>query len=744
MKKIFTTFLITCILIPFGFSQTVNLIPYPTELTLGKGTFQVTSNTTIMGDEKARAAGEFLAEVLSEATNSGLTFTYSNNPVIQNNTVTLLRTDEAALGKEGYRLEITPKSIFIRAHESNGFLMAIQTMRQLMPKEGKTVKIPALTILDTPEFAWRGMLFDVGRHFFSKDFIMRYIDLLSFYKMNVLHWHLTEDQGWRIEIKKYPELTRVGAWRTEPDGTRYGGFYTQEEIREVVAYAQSRGVEIVPEIEMPGHSLAALTAYPELSCTGGPFEVANSWGVFEDVYCPGKENTFRFLEDVLTEVIDLFPSKYIHIGGDECPKDRWMQCPDCQRRIKEEGLEDEAELQSYFIKRIEHFLNSKGKNLTGWDETLEGGLAPNATVQVWREWKFAEEAASQGHDVVMSPTSHCYFDGSPERLTLEKVYTFYPVSENLPPELAKHILGAECCLWSEHIDSGEKMDYRTFPRILALSEILWNGKNRQRYAEFHERVTREYPRLQNMGVKYSPEGPVYTIDYEYDAANKEFVGKITRLSPGFEFRYTLDGSNPVYSSPTLQQDEFRFKAPAQVKVQSFQNGYPLGLMAESQFIDHLALGAEVTFLNPVSSSYPGKSNNNLCDGMLATESFSDGYWQGINYEDLVAIIDMKEVKPIQNIALSMLTNTNSWILFPFSVNFEVSENGTDYTGAGSCLNDLPLKTPGALKKQFGIHLEKPVKARYIKVTAKNPGLLPEWHRARYNGAWIFFDEVVVR
>jgi hexosaminidase len=359
------------------------------------------------------------------------------------------------------------------------------------------------------------MHLDVGRHFFPVEFIKKYIDLLASYKLNTFHWHLTEDQGWRIEIKKYPRLTEIGSKRkdTTGDGTPYGGFYTQEQIREVVKYANERFVAIVPEIEMPGHSLAALTAYPELSCTGGPFEVGTKWGVFEDVYCAGNEKTFNFLKDVLNEVIALFPGKYIHIGGDECPKNRWKVCAKCQRRMKVNNLKSEEELQSYFIRKIDRFLASKGRKLVGWDEILEGGLSKGAAVMSWRGTEGGIAAAKSGHDVVMTPTSHCYFDyyqGIPEKepkaiggfIPIDTVYLFEPVPPSLPVKQAKYILGAQGNVWTEYIADEKHAEYMVLPRLLAMSEVVWSDKNSRNFEDFKVRLEGHFPRLSTRGYNF--------------------------------------------------------------------------------------------------------------------------------------------------------------------------------------------------------------------------------------------------
>jgi hexosaminidase len=428
---------------------------------------------------------------------------------------------DTSLGEEGYELTVAPTSVVLRAPQAQGLFYGVQTFRQLLPPEAerparnrtkvaKTWRIPCTRIIDQPRYPWRGMLLDCCRHFMAKDFVKRYIDLLAYHKMNVLHWHLTEDQGWRIEIKRYPRLTAIGAWRGEGD-ERHGGFYTQEDIRDIVAYARSRHVTIVPEIEMPGHSVAALAAYPELSCTGGPFKVSTRWGVHEDVYCAGNERTFEFLEGVLSEVIDLFPSEFIHVGGDECPKQRWKACAKCQARMKAEGLRDEGELQSYFIRRIDKFLTGKGRRLVGWDEILEGGLAPNATVQSWRGMSGAVAAAKAGHDVISSPTSHCYLDYAQSRepgeptwmgfIDLKTAYSFEPTPPQLDPEQARHVLGAEGNMWTEHAPQ-ERVDHQVFPRLCALAEVTWSPAQRRDWKGFQERMKTHYRRLDALGVHY--------------------------------------------------------------------------------------------------------------------------------------------------------------------------------------------------------------------------------------------------
>jgi len=509
------------------------IIPAPVSIKEMPGNFTFTEKSqiilSVVNDENKLAA-DFLAGLVKNPTGLVLTVIQGNKAASGS---VLMSIDTSVANAEGYTLTVTPKRIVIKARTAIGLFYAVQTIRQLLPPDVEkdsvvsnlTLKVPSCEIADEPRFGYRGMHLDVGRHMFPVEYIKRYIDMIALHKMNTFHWHLTEDQGWRIEIKKYPKLTEVGAFRKETivgkagkrpelyDGKPYGGFYSQNDVREIVAYAKSKFITIIPEIEMPGHSLAALAAYPELSCTGGPFEVGKTWGVVKDIYCAGKEETFKFLEDILTEVVDLFPGKYIHIGGDECPKDRWAKCPLCQKRIKDEGLKDEKELQSYFIKRIEKFLISKNKRLIGWDEILEGGLAPEATVMSWRGVAGGIEAAKQGHDVIMSPNKYVYLDyyqcepeGQPLAiggyLPLENVYSFDPQFAELSAEDQKHILGLQGNVWSEYLNTPQYMEYMAYPRMFAISEIGWTPGSKKDFEDFLARFGVQRIRYDKIGINY--------------------------------------------------------------------------------------------------------------------------------------------------------------------------------------------------------------------------------------------------
>lgn len=584
------------------------LIPWPRQLEPGEGEFALDADTRMVlapdiGVRIRRAVERFAQRMRVEA---GFTLPVVDSAASAN--VILISLDSAleALGPDGYRLKITPGRVTLAAPVEAGLFHGLQTLRQLLParieQPGQSVEVavpamraanpaggsdgadtanggsamrrmtlPAVEIRDAPRFAYRGMHLDVGRHFFPVEFIKKYIDLLAFYKFNRFHWHLTEDQGWRLEIERYPRLTQVGACREETqlakyhddpfigDGERYCGYYTQEQAREIVAYARDRFITVIPEIEMPGHSLAALTAYPELACTEGPFEVGTRWGVYEEIYCPS-ERTFAFLEGVLTEVLDIFPSEYIHIGGDEAPKARWESSEVAQAVMASEGLETEEALQSWFIARIGRFLAAHGRRVIGWDEILEGGLPEGATVMSWRGIEGGIEAARQGADVVMTPTSHLYFDyfqGDPEQeplaiggyTPLREVYAFDPVPDVLAPEEAEHILGAQANVWTEYITNPRKVEYMAYPRALALAEVVWSPTEVRHWEGFRDRLGPHLERLDSLDVNYRlPD--VTGLAEDRVVAGESVAVTLGHPVEGADIRFTLNGSEPTRESPS--------------------------------------------------------------------------------------------------------------------------------------------------------------------------------------------------
>jgi len=647
---------------------------------------------------------------------------------------------------ESYNLTITKDNINITAATEEGIFWGMQTVFQLIPAEAKALKngkaeIPTCNIADKPQFSWRGLHFDCCRHFMSKDFIKRYIDILAYYKMNTLHWHLTEDQGWRIEIKKYPKLTQVGAWRKEADGSTYGGYYTQEDIKEVVAYAQSRYINIIPEIEMPGHSLAALASYPQFSCTGGPFEVTIMWGVMKDIYCAGKDSTFFFLQDVLDEVTALFPSKYIHIGGDEAPKDRWKECPYCQARIKAEGLKDEHELQGYFTKRIASYLAKKGKTVIGWDEVLQGGLAPDMIVQSWQSFQGAEDAAKLGHYVVCSPASHTYLNGDPDNLDLRIAYSFKPAPDDLTDAEKKFILGGEANIWTEQAPQ-ETIDSKLFPRMLGLAEVFWNNPRNGNYDEFYSRVQASYKDMEANGITYGRETKVITTSSSYDNEKKEFTINLIQGQKGIEVRYTTDGSAPDTNSQ-LASGPIKINKTTQLKIAAFRQNHFIGKRITLSFDFHKALNAKIALNNKYDERYRAGGENGLIDGIRGTDDFHDGSWQGFEGADLDCVIDLGKVKEISEVAPRFLLNSNSWVFLPNKVEVSLSEDGVNYGNVKTIVNDVPQKNSEILTKVFPALFNKE-KARYIKVKAESVKICPEWHPYKGSKAWLFADEIEVK
>lgn len=524
------------------------IIPKPESLEIAKGKFLITAKTKISATSDLENEGLYLSSLLSHVAKIDVSFDIASNGNIE------LRIDNTIKEEEGYWLSVTNNKVRISGKTAKSVFYGIQTLRQLLPVSFESgtnpLTIPAVTIKDNPRFPYRGMHLDVTRHMFPVDFVKKYIDLIALHKMNTLHWHLTDDQGWRIEIKKYPKLTQIGSKRygtikgrlhqeTGNDETEYGGYYTQEEVKEIVKYAAQRHISVIPEIELPGHASAAIASYPFLSCfpneptvvtnnmgskagkkfqaEGNPKIVQETWGVFDDVFCAGNEKTFGFLEDVLAEIIPLFPSEYIHIGGDECPKSNWKRCPACQKRMKDNNLSDEHELQSYFIQRMEKHLNTKGKKIIGWDEILEGGLAPNATVMSWRGEKGGIEAAKQHHNVIMTPGTHCYFDKyqvdkdeqAKEPLTIggflsvEKVYGYDPTPDDLSNEEKKYVLGAQGNVWTEYLGSTSLIEYMILPRMSALSEVVWTQKENMDWKDFKFRLNKMKHRYEAMGLNFA-------------------------------------------------------------------------------------------------------------------------------------------------------------------------------------------------------------------------------------------------
>lgn len=653
-------------------------------------------------------------------------------------------------------IKITPDKIVISGGSAEAIFHGANTVAQMFLTWNTIDALPCGVIQDAPKFDWRGMHLDVCRHFFPVKFIKKYIDLLALYKMNVFHWHLTEDQAWRIEIKKYPKLTELGAWRKGTmvgpydeqkfDTIRYGGFYTQEQIKEIVQYAADRHITVVPEIEMPGHALAALAAHPEFSCTGGPFEVARGWGVFDDVFC-AKDETFQFLEDVLSEVLELFPSTYIHIGGDECPKVRWKICPNCQNTMKQNGLKDEHELQSYFVQRIEKFLNSKGRKLIGWDEILEGGLAPGAAVMSWRGTEGGIAAAQMNHNVVMTPGSHCYFDhyqGNPKYeplafggyTTLEKVYGFNPIPSALSKKEAKYILGAQGNVWTEYMKTEAHVEYMVLPRLLALSEVLWGTSKPKEYEAFLTRVEQHMTTLfKILGYNYSKS--IYAIELQTEIENGMLYVRL--VSPTIKNVY-YEWGQPWKRDANTYESRIHVKGSKTLHYGHFYDDKLSDAMTFVQrFEVNKATAKPIELLHQPHQNYASGGANTLIDGIQSDGRHFGNGWLGFSGTDLVATIDLMQEGPLNTLGINLLERKGSWIYYPSEVVFEASLDGKNYVKMASADLEIIKKMKG--KVMLPVIASRIV--RYVRVTAKNAGIIPDGQPGAGNKAWLFVEEIVV-
>ena len=759
----------------------ISIVPRPQSVERLPGVFTLSTEIRVIvptGKPEIRSVADYFISQIAEGTAVGMSVVEIDPALkadLQSKTITFNISEDPGVGTEGYTLLSGPDAIRVEAAGPRGFFNAVQTIFELHPPEFYSGKanaalpwtIPAAKINDAPRYAWRGMLLDVSRHFFPKEFIKKFIGYLAMHKMNTFHWHLTDDQGWRVEIKKYPRLTEVGAWRVdredkhwnarepqkEGETATYGGFYTQDEIREVVAYAKSLQVTIVPEIELPGHCLAALASYPEYSCSGGPFTVppGGVWPI-TNVYCPGKEKTFAFLEDVLAEVLALFPGEVIHIGGDEVDKANWKKCPDCQARIKAEGLKNEDELQSYFVKRIEKFLNAKGRKLVGWDEILEGGLAPNAAVMSWRGTEGGIAAAKEGHNVVMTPTSHCYFDyyqGQPAYeppaiggfLQLSKVYEFEPTPAALSPDEAKHILGVQANLWTEYVPNSSHAEYMTFPRIAAIAEVGWSPKELRDWDDFGARMNVQFERYRMAGINYAKSSFNVRMSPELDRQTRTVKVKLETEMKTPEIRYSFDGVEPGPMSMLYAQPIF-LKKTSTVKAGAFFEGELAGRITETRFVAHKALGKAPRLTYPFSNRYKGGGDIGLVNGLRGSKSHTDGLWQGFEKDDLLAEIDLGKTTKLKEITAGFLHNIDSWIFFPTTVEFAVSGDGHDFRSISTVKSDVSPKFADVAVKDFSVKVSGK-KARFVRIHAKNIGLCPDWHSSAGGKAWLFADEIII-
>jgi hexosaminidase len=732
-----------------------NIIPKPLSQKITNGVFILDKETSIESYGEFENVANYLKSYLSETYNFKLLSNKSNNQIIFIND-SLIKNDE------GYQLKISEKYISISSKTSKGAFYAIQSLIQLLPikTDSKEIAVQCLEINDEPQFVYRGMHLDVARHFFSVDFIKKYINLMAMLKMNTFHWHLTEDQGWRIEIKKYPKLQEIAAFRNETlighyndephkfDGKKYGGFYTQEEIKEIVKYALERQITIIPEIEMPGHSLAAIAAYPDLGCTGEQVEVATKWGVFEDIYCP-KEETFKFLEDVIDEVVELFPGKYIHIGGDEAPKIHWKNCKNCQELIKKEGLKDEHELQNYFITRMEKYINSKGKQIIGWDEILEGGLAPNATVMSWRGTNGAVEAAKQKHNVILTPSSHCYFDHYQSTneneplaiggfLPLDKVYGFNPIPEELTKEEAKYVLGAQGNVWTEYITTPEKVEYMAFPRAIALAEVVWSSSENKNYTDFISRLEFFNKRLDLMNVNYA--NHLYEVKGELIEENENLTYQLKTISNKFDIFYSIDGNTPskLYEKPIIVDSSMHIKA------QVYENAIiEKGTVFEQKINLHKAVGKNISLNVQPHKAFNAGGIKALINGISGNNKrYGDKEWLGFSGEDVEITINFDEPTEVNKISTRFHNGNGQWIYAPKEINLQLNlENGKiAFSKNKLTKNDSILVNFSFIFSELNPNKEK---INSIKLTIPNYGIIPDEKQGAGHKAWTFIDEIIV-
>ena len=755
-------------------AQTVSVVPKPAKMIVGEGRFTISNKTKIYVSNDAearRVAQEFANRLKIDGTIVSVSNFSTNASKSGSNAIFFILNEKIMANTEGgYLLNVSPNQINVQASTAQGLFYATQTLYQLLPntvfsttklatKQSWTV--PAIDIEDKPRYVYRGMHLDVCRHFQPVSFVKKYIDMLALHKFNTFHWHLTEDQGWRIEIKKYPKLTEIGGFRSETlighygetvpryDGKRYGGYYTQEQIKEIVAYAAARFITVVPEIEMPGHALAALAAYPELSCDSTKkYAPATTWGVFDDVFCPS-ETTFKFIDDVMTEVCALFPSKYIHIGGDECPKKAWKNSAFCQDLMKKEGLKNEEELQSYFIKRVEKILKSKGRRIIGWDEILEGGLAPEATVMSWRGTEGGIAAARERHDVIMTPGTHCYFDhyqADPETeplaiggfTTLQKVYSYEPTPDVLTAEEAKHILGAQANVWTEYIKTSEYLEYMVFPRACALSEVLWSPKDKRDFKDFSVRLNEHINRLKLQKVNVAMH--LYSVSATLNTEKATPSVSLSCIDTALDIRYTTDGTEPKLASKRYEKP-LEISDVTTIKALAFKNGKSLGKASKQTFYISPILGKTYTTKIPPKNTYES-GKYGLTNGLIgSTKSFEQ--WTGWDGDDMEVTLDLGEAKQLKKVSLNFLNRPSAWIFLPDYVTLAVSEDGVTWKD----VNRFDFKYDNNLKtemKKATLEVSEYTKPkRYIRIYAKNQGKGPKGHASEGHTVWVFADEIMV-
>lgn len=723
------------------------VIPLPQEIKITTGNFVLNDRTSIVypkDNKEMQQNANLLAEYIHQM--SGKKLKVTDEPVTSN--AIILATGLNADNAEAYQLKVTQDNVTITGTSEAGTFYGIQTLRKSLPITNKgDISLPAAEINDYPRFSYRGVHLDVSRHFFPADSVKHFIDMMALHNINRLHWHLTDDQGWRIEIKKRPELTTIGSKRSETvighnsgeyDGIPYSGFYTQDEAREIVKYAKERHITVIPEIDLPGHMQAALAAYPELGCTGGLYEVWKMWGVSEDVLCAGNDKTLTFIEDVLNEIVDIFPSEYIHVGGDECPKVRWKKCPKCQARIKELGLKAdkghtaEQRLQSYIINYAEQFLNGKGRQIIGWEEILEGGLAPNATVMSWRGIEGGIEAVKHKHDAIMTPSSFLYFDYYQTMDTDNE-----PVPQILTPEEAKHIVGVQANLWTEYIPTYSQVEYMELPRMAALSEIQWTMPKKKEYADFLKRLPGLIAVYDINQYNYAKH--IFQVKSQYiPDTEANVLNVVLSTIDNTPVYYTLDGSEPTASS-NIYTDTLKIGQSCTLKAITIRpNGSSAVLKEDIKF--NKATMKPITMQQPINEKYKFEGKNTLIDGLAGSRNYRTGRWIAFYQNDLEAVIDLQQETPISKAWVRTYVEIGEEILDLRELSVAVSNDGKEYKEVKSEVYPAVSK-----EDKNGIYTHElsfdTVQARYVKIAARPEYNIPAWHWGKGRPAFIFVDEI---
>ncbi|MEY2829502.1 MAG: hypothetical protein RIQ33_1360 [Bacteroidota bacterium] len=781
MKKIISILSFLLLIIQFSKAQSsINIIPQPNNIQAFSGEFQITKNTFAISFDVELYDEQYFIYELKKRFNIKIIHGQSYN-ANQSSVIRLVNDTANHIANGGYLLLITKNVISISGSGKDGIFNGIQSLLQIISQQNdSTLSAPCCMITDAPRFSWRGMHLDVARHFFSKDEVKQFIDLLAFHKMNIFHWHLTDDQGWRIEIKKYPKLTTIGSIRPETmvdknfdpyigDGIEHKGFYTQKDIQEIVTYADNRHITIIPEIEMPGHAQAAIAAYPEYSCSNLQSAILTKWGVSENVFCT-KDSTLQFVKDILKEVIELFPSKFIHIGGDEVPKAAWKKCSNCQERIKQFKLKEEHELQSWFIKQIDDYVTFHGKQIIGWDEILEGGLAPNAAVMSWRGMDGGIAAAQQKHQVVMCPGSHCYFDhyqGSPLTqplaiggyTTLQKVYNFEPIPSALNVDEQKYILGAQANLWTEYIPNFNHLTFMALPRMSALSEVLWTKIENKNYENFQKKILLQFKNWDKNKIIYSK--AIIDIDATI---------KCNSVSKNVLVELQSPLKNGVLKFKNCDSCAFKkYTTPIEITksntISAYYENKELHLKSElykQKFTIHKATAKNIQLNQMPDSRYNNGGAFTLVDGIKGVTPWYSKEWLGFSGTNCEAMIDLGVEKPIGKIKIGLLQDAASWIYLPDSVeisysldsiNFAPYFNQHLYISANNLLRQRQEWSYIPAIPQNEIFLKEQnlnaikitgVTARFIKIKINCIKKIADGMPGAGDKAWLFVDEIEVR